>query len=175
MLGCSRRGFYFCQINISGNFRHAHFGKSVHFVIFGPYWGLIWSLLGLIWSLLSLIWSLLGLIWSLLGPIWSLLGLIWSLLGPIWPYWALFGHIGPYLALTVNQKRNTEGPGRGHRRNGSERLFTSSKDATAVSRNRKRIFYSFCVVLQRSLGVFVVLPVFYCFSCRASQPGGIIF
>ena len=37
MLGCSRRGFYFWQINISGNFRHAHFGKSVHFLIFGHF------------------------------------------------------------------------------------------------------------------------------------------
>ena len=54
-------------------------------------------------------------IWALLGLIWSLLGLIWSLLGPIWPYWALFGPIGPYLALTVKQKRETEGPHRGHR------------------------------------------------------------
>ena len=37
MLGCSRRGLYFWQINISGNFRHAHFGKSVHFLIFGHF------------------------------------------------------------------------------------------------------------------------------------------
>ena len=33
----------------------------------------------------------------------------------IWPYWVLFGLIEPYLALTVKQKRNTEGPHRGHR------------------------------------------------------------
>ena len=30
-------GFYFCQINISGNFRHAHVGKSVHVLIFGHF------------------------------------------------------------------------------------------------------------------------------------------
>ena len=53
-------------------------------------------------------------IWSLLGPIWFLLGLIWSLLGLIEPYWALLDPIGPYLALTVKQKRDTEGPGSGH-------------------------------------------------------------
>ena len=35
MLGCSRRGFYFWQIKSYGNFRHDHFGKSVHFLIFG--------------------------------------------------------------------------------------------------------------------------------------------
>ena len=36
---------------------------------------------------------------------------------PIWPYWALFGRVGPYLALTVKQKRDTEGSHRGHRSN----------------------------------------------------------
>ena len=75
----------------------------MHFLIFGPYWALF------------------GPYWALFGPIGSYLTLFGrvgpylALLGPIWPYWALFGHIGPYLALTVNQKRNTEGPGRGHR------------------------------------------------------------
>ena len=42
--------------------------------------------------------------WALFGPYWALFGL----------YWSLFGHIGPYLALTVKQRRNTEGPHREH-------------------------------------------------------------
>ena len=38
-MGSSRRGFYFWKINISGILRHAHFGKSVHFLnnIFGHF------------------------------------------------------------------------------------------------------------------------------------------
>ena len=46
-----------------------------------------------------------------IGPYWALFGPYWALFGP---YWALLGPIGPYLALTVKQKRNTEGPHRGH-------------------------------------------------------------
>ena len=36
-VGCSCSGLYFWQINISGNFWHVHFGKSVHFLIFGHF------------------------------------------------------------------------------------------------------------------------------------------
>ena len=50
-----------------------------------------------------------------IGPYLIPIGPYLALLGPIWPYWALFGPIGPYLALTVKQKRDTEGPYRGHR------------------------------------------------------------
>ena len=84
---------------------------SLYLGLFGPYWALFGPYLVPIGPYLVPIWSLLGLIWSLLGPIW----LYWALFGPIGPYWALFGSIGPYLALTVKQKRNTEGPDRGHR------------------------------------------------------------
>ena len=103
-LWSSRRGFYFCQINIPGNFRHAQFGKSVHFLIFGSYLVSIGPYLVPIEPYLVLI-----------GPYLIPIGPYLALLGPIWPYWALFGPIGPYLALTVKQKRNTEGPHRGHR------------------------------------------------------------
>ena len=50
-----------------------------------------------------------------IGPYLIPIGPYLALLGPIWPYWALFGPIGPYLALTVKQKRDTEGSDRGHR------------------------------------------------------------
>ena len=49
---------------------------------------------------------------ALFGPYWSLFGPYCALFGA---YWSLIGPIGPYLALTVKQKRNTEGPHRGHR------------------------------------------------------------
>ena len=94
------------------------FLKNKHFWKFQtcPFWKkyafpYIWAYLVPIGPYLVPIWSLLGLIWSLLGPIW----LYWALFGPIGPYWALFGSIGPYLALTVKQKRDTEGSHRGHR------------------------------------------------------------
>ena len=80
-----------------------------YLVPIGPYLVPIWSLLGPIWSLFDPYWALFD---PYLGPIW----LYWALFGPIGPYWALFGSIGPYLALTVKQKRNTEGPDRGHRK-----------------------------------------------------------
>ena len=50
-----------------------------------------------------------------IGPYLIPIGPYLALLRPIWSYWALFGPIGPYLALTVKQKRDTEGPDRGHR------------------------------------------------------------
>ena len=37
MLVRSRRDFYFWKIDISGNFRHVHFGKHVDFFIFGHF------------------------------------------------------------------------------------------------------------------------------------------
>jgi len=43
------------------------------------------------------------------------LAAIWLYLVLILRYWALFGLVGPYLNLTVKQKRNSEGPHRGHR------------------------------------------------------------
>ena len=57
-----------------------------------------------------------------IGPYLIPIGPYLAPLGPIWPYWALFGPIGPYLALTVKQKRNTEGPHRGHRSSGIQKL-----------------------------------------------------
>ena len=57
----------------------------------------------------------LGFPFGLIGPYLIPIGPYLALLGPIWPYWALFGPIGLYLALTVKQKRDTEGPHRGHR------------------------------------------------------------
>ena len=53
-----------------------------------------------------------GLIGPYLLPIGPYLVPIGPYLIPIGPYLA---PIGPYLALTVKQKRNTEGPYRGHR------------------------------------------------------------
>ena len=50
-----------------------------------------------------------------IGPYLIPIGPYLALLSPIWPYWALFGPNWPYLALTVKQKRDTEGPYRGHR------------------------------------------------------------
>ena len=70
----------------------------------------------------------LGFPFGLIGPYLIPIGPYLALLGPIWPYWALFVPywaffvpIGPYLALTVKQKRNTEGPHRGHRIHGFRR------------------------------------------------------
>ena len=111
MLGCSRRGFYFCQINISGNFRHAHFGKVCISLYLGFPFGLIGPYLLPIGPYLVPI-----------GPYLIPIGHYLALLGPIWPYWALFGPIGLYLALTVKQKRDTEGPHRGHRKRSQKKI-----------------------------------------------------
>ena len=62
-------------------------------------------------------------------PYWALFGPYWALFGP---YWALFGSIGPYLALTVKQKRNTEGPDRGHRIERSSRKVHDNYQFTHV-------------------------------------------
>ena len=98
VLGCSRRGFYFWQINISGNFRHAHFGKGVHFLIFVPYW-----------ALFDPIGPYLVPIGPYLVPIGRYLVPIGPYLIPIGPYLALLGLIWPWqLNKSVTHKVPTE-------------------------------------------------------------------
>ena len=51
ILGCSRRGFRFWQINISGNLRRAHVWKSLHFLIFGNFPDDARGFSNLVWAL----------------------------------------------------------------------------------------------------------------------------
>ena len=106
---------------------------------------------------ISLYLGLFGPYWALFGPYWALFDPYWVLFGPIWPYWALFGPIGPYLALTVKQKRDTEGSHRGHRiyvalafrpSESSTVFFTFCERAWAAVQHPKKTLTTFICALS---------------------------